>query len=222
MAEPGAALNKVLGSGLSALGCLLAAAVVVVAIPAPHAAEPVTVSYRADLARLARLAPYPAVAPRGLPASWQPVGSGLTVGGANGAGTVTWQLDYATPDGLLASLEETNAGPAAFVRRMTNSGTALAAILGKRADLEPQRHPRPRAAVDVPHQPGRVHPRGHRQRHLGRAAPARRLTAPGRRLSSRAIRFAALLGDLGVGGRSDLVRRLRGLGPVPRAWARGR
>jgi hypothetical protein len=47
------------------------------------------------------------------------------VGGANGAGTVTWALDYMTPDGLLASLEETNADPAAFVRRMTNSGTAL-------------------------------------------------------------------------------------------------
>ena len=88
-----------LRGGLAALGCLLAAAVLVVAIPAPHAAEPVTVSYRADLARLARLAPYPAVAPRGLPASWQPVSSGLAVGGANGAGTVTWQLGYTTPDG---------------------------------------------------------------------------------------------------------------------------
>ena len=118
--------NRVLRGGLAALGCLLAAAVVVVAIPAPHAAEPVAVSYRSDLARLSRLAPYPAVAPRGLPASWQPVGSGLAVGGANGAGTVTWRLDYATPDGLLASLEETNAGAAAFVRRMTNNGTALA------------------------------------------------------------------------------------------------
>ena len=164
--------------GLSALGCLLAAAVVVVAIPAPHAAEPVTVSYRADLDRLARLAPYPAVAPHGLPASWQPVSSGLTVGGANGAGTVTWALGYMTPDGLLASLEETNADPAAFVRRMTNSGTGAAAVLGKRAGLEPQRHPRPGPALDVPHQPGRVHPRGHRQRHLARTAPARRLPPP--------------------------------------------
>ena len=115
-----------LRGGLSALGCLLAAAVVVVAIPAPHAAEPVTVSYRADLAMLSRLAPYPAVAPHGLPASWQPVGSGLAVGGANGAGTVTWHLDFTTPDGLLASLEETNADAGAFVRRMTNNGTALA------------------------------------------------------------------------------------------------
>ena len=114
-----------LRSGLTALGCLLAAAVVVVAIPVPPAAQPVTVSDRGDLDRLARLAPYPAVAPHGLPASWQPVSSGLTVGGANGAGTVTWALGYMTPDGLLASLEETNAPPAAFVRRMTNSGTPL-------------------------------------------------------------------------------------------------
>ncbi len=119
-------MNRVLRGGLSALGCLLAAAVVVVAIPAPHAAEPVTVSYRGDLVKLARLAPYPAVAPVGLPASWQPVSSGLTVGGANGAGTVTWQLGYTTPDGSLASLEETNASAGAFVRRMTNDGTALA------------------------------------------------------------------------------------------------
>ncbi len=125
--------NRVLRGGVSALGCLLAAAIVVVAIPAPHATEPVAVSYRSDLARLARLAPYPAVAPAGLPASWTPVSSGLSVGGANGAGTVTWQLGFMTPDGSLASLEETNAGPAGFVRRMTNGGTALApARLGGR------------------------------------------------------------------------------------------
>ena len=118
-------MNRVLHGGLAGLGCLLAAAVVVVAIPAPHAAEPVPVSYRADLARLARLAPYPAVAPAGLPASWQPVSSSLAVGGANGQGTVTWHLGYATPEGTLASLEETNASPGAFVRRMTNDGTSL-------------------------------------------------------------------------------------------------
>ena len=114
-----------LHGGLAALGCLLAAAIVVVAIPAPHAAEPVTVSYRADLTRLTRLAPYPAVAPAGLPATWQPVSSGLAVGGANGAGTVTWHLGYMAPDGSLASLEETNASAGAFVRRMTNGGTPL-------------------------------------------------------------------------------------------------
>jgi len=91
----------------------------------PHAAEPAVVSYSGDLTTLARLAPYPAVAPRGLPVSWQPVSSGLAVGGANGAGTVTWQLGFMTTDGALASLEESNASAAAFIRRMTNSGAEL-------------------------------------------------------------------------------------------------
>jgi hypothetical protein len=116
-------VNRVLHAGAAAIGCLVAAAVVVVAVPVPHAAEPVTISYRSDLAKLTRLAPYSAVAPAGLPGAWQPVTSGLAVGGANGAGTVTWQLGFMTPDGLLASLEETNASAAAFIRRMTNDGT---------------------------------------------------------------------------------------------------
>ena len=115
--------------GLAALGCVLGAAVLVVAIPAPHTAQPVAISYRADQAALARLAPYPAVAPAGLPASWTPVSSELTTGGpvsgTGGAGTVTWALGYTTPDGALASLEETNASAAPFVRRMTNNGTVL-------------------------------------------------------------------------------------------------
>jgi Protein of unknown function (DUF4245) len=117
-----------LHAGVAALGCLLAAVIVVVAVPVPHAAEPVTISYRGDLAKLVGLAPYPVLAPAGLPASWQPVSSGLAVGGANGAGTVTWQLGFVTPDGSLASLEETNAKAAAFIRRMTNDGTALAVL----------------------------------------------------------------------------------------------
>jgi hypothetical protein len=108
--------------------CLLGAAIIVVAVPIPHAAEPVTISYAGDLAALARLAPYPAVAPAGLSASWQPVSSGLAVGGANGAGTVTWQLGFMTPDGALATLEESNASPAAFIRRMTNDGNPNTAL----------------------------------------------------------------------------------------------
>jgi hypothetical protein len=118
-------VNRVLRGSVSAFGCVVAAAVLIVAVPAPHAAEPVTISYRSDLAKLTQLAPYPAVAPAGLPATWQPVSSGLAVGGANGAGTVTWQLGYATPDGALATLEETNATAATFIQRMTNTGTTL-------------------------------------------------------------------------------------------------
>jgi Protein of unknown function (DUF4245) len=113
-----------LGRGsLWALACLLASAVIMVAVPMPHAVEPVTVGYQADLAKLVRIAPYHAVVPESLPRSWQPVSSLLTVGGANGAGTVTWQLGYMTPSGSLAALAETSASAAAFTRRMTNSGT---------------------------------------------------------------------------------------------------
>jgi len=121
-------VNKVLHAGAAAAGCLLAAAIVVVAVPVPHAAEPVTISYASDLAKLVRLAPYPAVAPAGLPGSWQPVSSGLAVGGANGAGTVSWQLGYLTPGGSLASLAESNAAATGFIRRMTNDGTVLAPV----------------------------------------------------------------------------------------------
>ena len=121
-------MNRVLRVGVSALGCLVAVAALIVAIPMPHAAEPVTISYHSDLVKLTRLAPYQAVAPAGLPATWQPVSSGLAVGGANGAGTVTWQLGYATPDNALATLEETNASAAGFIRRMTNSGTTVGTI----------------------------------------------------------------------------------------------
>ena len=145
----------------------------IVAVPVPHAAEPVTISYSGDLATLGRLAPYPAVAPAGLPASWQPVSSGLAVGGANGAGTVTWQLGFMTPDGALASLEESNASAAAFIRRMTNDGKpADGARPGPpgRAGVAPHLDPGPGPAVDVPHQRSRVHARGHRQRDLGAAA----------------------------------------------------
>jgi Protein of unknown function (DUF4245) len=121
-------VNRVVHACVAAAGCLLAAGVVVVAVPAPHAEQAVAVSDRADLARLTRLAPYPAVAPAGLPASWTTVSSDLAVGGANGPGTVTWYLGYMTPDGLLASVNETNAGAGAFVRRMTNGGTALSPV----------------------------------------------------------------------------------------------
>jgi hypothetical protein len=104
------------------LTCLLLCAVFIVAVPMDHANSPTTVSYRADLAAMTRTAPYQVVAPAGLPVSWSPVNSGVAVGGANGAGTVTWRLGYVTPSGTLAALEETNAAAAAFIRRMTNSG----------------------------------------------------------------------------------------------------
>ena len=116
-------MSPVLRGGRSVVTCLLLSAVAIVAVPLPHATGPVTVDYRSDLDTLIRAARYPVVAPAGLPPSWTPVSSAVAVGGANGPGTVTWHLGYMTPSGALASLEETSAGAAGFIRRMTNSGS---------------------------------------------------------------------------------------------------
>jgi hypothetical protein len=116
-------VSPVLRGGRSVLTCLVLSAVAIVAVPVQHATAPVSVDYRPDLATLIRAARYPVVAPAGLPRSWAPVSSALALGGANGPGTVTWHLGYVTPSGTLASLEETDASAAGFIRRMTNSGT---------------------------------------------------------------------------------------------------
>jgi hypothetical protein len=123
-----AGLSPLLRGARWVLTCLVLCAAIIVAVPLQHAAEPVAAGYQGDLARLTRTAGYTPFAPAGLPPqTWTPVSSSLAVGGANGPGTVTWHLGYATPSGGLASLEETSAAAAAFVRRMTNSGTPLPA-----------------------------------------------------------------------------------------------
>jgi hypothetical protein len=108
--------------------CVLLSAAALVIVPPEHASSPVQISYRADLATMTRTASYPVLAPAGLPRSWTPVNSGVAVGGANGAGTVTWRLSFATPSGTFAALEETNATAAPFIRRMTNGGTAQPSV----------------------------------------------------------------------------------------------
>jgi hypothetical protein len=108
--------------------CLLLCVVAIVVVPMDQASAPTTISYHADLAVMTRTAPYPVVAPAGLPAAWSPVNSGVAVGGANGAGTVTWRLGYVTPSGTFAALEETNAAAGPFIRRMTNSGAPQAPV----------------------------------------------------------------------------------------------
>jgi hypothetical protein len=104
------------------LVCAVVAAAAVLLTPRPSTDAAVPVSYQGDLAALRRIAPYPVVSPRGLPAPWQPVSSRLT--GRRGA-LVSWHLGFVTPSGQLASLEESNERPAEFIRRMTNSGNLL-------------------------------------------------------------------------------------------------
>jgi hypothetical protein len=112
-----------LRGGRSVLTCLLLSFVIIVAVPLQYASPPSAVSYQGDLATMTRAARYTVLAPAGLPLSWSPVSSGVALGGANGAGTATWHLGYLAPSGTLASVEESDAAPAAFIRRMTNGGT---------------------------------------------------------------------------------------------------
>ena len=123
--EPGTALPHGRG-GRSVLACLLLTAFIIVAVPLQSAGSPATVSYQHDLATMTRAVRYPVVAPAGL--SWSPVSSAVALGGANGPGTATWHLGFATPSGTLASVEQSDAAAAAFVRRMTNSGTPAPAV----------------------------------------------------------------------------------------------
>ena len=109
----------------AALACLGLAAAIIVATPRPVTQLAVPVSYGADLAKLRAAAPYPVLAPRGLPAGWLAVNSRLTVvpGGA-----VSWHLGFVTPSGQLASLEESSERPYQFILRMTNNGNVLPPI----------------------------------------------------------------------------------------------
>ncbi len=125
------------------LACLLLSFVILVAVPVPHTSAPVIVSYQHDLAVMTRDARYPVVAPAGLPLSWAPVSSAVALGGANGPGTATWHLGYVTSAGTLASVEQSDAKPAAFISRMNDSGTPQpsVAVAGRlwRASANPSR-----------------------------------------------------------------------------------
>ena len=149
----GLAAHPALRGGRSVLTCLLLCFVIIVAVPLPHDASPPTVSYQGDLGTMARAARYPVLAPAGLPLSWSPVSSGVALGGANGAGTATWQLGYVTPSGTRASMEESDAAPAAFIRRMTNAGAAVppVRVAGRtwRASVAPGRGQRSLYETDV-------------------------------------------------------------------------
>jgi Protein of unknown function (DUF4245) len=115
-------LAALLAAGLT---CLVLCALFIVATPRPTTPTAVPISYQGDLVKFRRVAPHPVLAPRPLPAGWQPVSSRLTVvpGGA-----VSWHLGFVTPSGQLASLEESSERPAQFILRMTNDGNMLPGV----------------------------------------------------------------------------------------------
>jgi len=124
----GLAAHPMLRGGRSVLTCLLLSFILVVAVPLQYASPPSAVSYQSDLAAMMRAARYTVLVPAGLPPAWSPVSSGVALGGANGAGTVTWHLGYVTSSGTLASVEQSDAAAARFIRRMTNAGPAAAPV----------------------------------------------------------------------------------------------
>ena len=94
MLRGGLAAHPVLRGGRSVLTCLLLSFAIIVAVPLQYASPPSAVSYQSDLATMSRAARYTVLAPAGLPQAWSPVSSAVALGGANGAGTVTWHLGY--------------------------------------------------------------------------------------------------------------------------------
>jgi uncharacterized protein DUF4245 len=106
----------------AALAVLAMATLIIVLTPRPVTQLAVPVDYHPDLARFRQVAPYPVLAPRGLPPGWVPVSSRLTV--VHG-GAVSWHLGLMTPSGLMASLEESSERPGPFILRMTNNGDML-------------------------------------------------------------------------------------------------
>ena len=171
-AAPAAARARGLGSVLAAaLTCLVLAALIIVLTPRPVTQIAVPVSYQGDLVKFRRVAPYPVLAPRGLPPGWQPVSSRLTVvpGGA-----VSWHLGFVTPAGRMASLEESSRAAGSIHRADDEQRRPPAPDLGRRPVVGPPLAAGQGPAVDVPVGGGRLHDRGDRDQQLaGTFGPGR-------------------------------------------------
>ncbi|WP_308189007.1 DUF4245 domain-containing protein [Streptacidiphilus sp. ASG 303] len=98
---------------LSLLAVGAVAAVVYVFIP-HSGGEPVrTVSYGTELATARRAAPYPVLAPQGLPAQWRATSVRYS---ADDGGHATWHLGFITPSGRYAAVEQSDDSAGSVVR----------------------------------------------------------------------------------------------------------
>lgn len=102
------------------LGVLLVGVVLFVALLPKHDRDPVReVDVVPQLDVLARAAPYPVLAPRGLPPEWRPTSIRTTVPETRTGGTAELTIGYVVdrPSRTYAELDESNAPPEAFLRR---------------------------------------------------------------------------------------------------------
>lgn len=75
------------------------------------------VSYSQELGQARRVAPFPVVAPVGLPDDWR--ANSVTYRGTGDHGT-TWHLGFVTPDDEYVAVEQGSKSSAAFVRKVTH------------------------------------------------------------------------------------------------------
>ncbi|WP_245984926.1 DUF4245 domain-containing protein [Streptomyces tateyamensis] len=94
---------------LSMAAVMGVALVAYLTIPHSGNGDPVkVVDYSAALASAKRAAPYPVLAPQGLPQQWRATSVTYRKDPAGHAG---WHLGFVTPDGKYASVEQTDAPP---------------------------------------------------------------------------------------------------------------
>nr|WSZ98159.1 DUF4245 domain-containing protein [Streptomyces sp. NBC_00857] len=99
------------------IGMVVAA--IYVFIPHDETATPVkAVDYRVELLTARRAAPYPVLAPVGLPEKWKP--TSVTYKRQDGD---AWHLGYLDPDGQYVAVEQSAAPPRKYVPEVTQQAT---------------------------------------------------------------------------------------------------
>lgn len=93
-----------------------AAGVIYLFVPHDDTADPIKpVDYRVELLTAQRAAPYPVVAPEGLPGEWTPT----SVSYKRRSGDA-WHLGFLTPERQYVAVEQSTAAPAKYIARVTH------------------------------------------------------------------------------------------------------
>jgi hypothetical protein len=103
---------------LSLAVILLAAGVIYLFIPHDADKDPVkTVDYGVELATARRAAPYPLVAPQGLPKDWR--ATSVSYDASSDKGGAAWHLGFLTGKDQYAAVEQSDARPTSYIEKVT-------------------------------------------------------------------------------------------------------
>jgi hypothetical protein len=105
---------------------LLAAFAIYLFVPHDEDVDPVKpVSYRVELDSARRAAPYPVLAPEGLPRTWRATSVSYEADGSGSGGA--WHLGFITPDTQYAAVEQSDEErPAKYIERVTQGAQRTA------------------------------------------------------------------------------------------------